>query len=331
MGEVFAVADHPLRVLRRLRMSPTVLVDNAWDGVFADTVLPNLRLQHPGVLPGGTQAAAPRTTVGCAAGSAAKWHARPELVTALAALLLESDASATTRFLDELVGEGAALEPLFRELFEPAARCLGRWSDDDVCNELSVTAALGRLQIEAHRLSIQLDRAEPRVQRERTVLVASQPGESHCLGASLSSELFWRDGWNVRCEFPGDDRMLGNLVHDDWFDVLELSSSDAHCRDHQLNAMRASIRTAHLASKNPALAIIVDGRSFHEHPRAYLDVGADCGCSTSLDAVPAARRLLAALAAQTLPRSGGAAPAGAAPSADAGLSSVEKQLLTSLV
>jgi Sensors of blue-light using FAD len=292
---VLTAAAAPQELLRRLRLKPTVLVETVWDQVFADFVLPQLRLSHPGAMRscGRPLSLAPS---GAADGSATKWHADPDTGADLARLLLAVGSTDTTRFLDELVADGAALEPLFHEVFEPAARCLGRWSDEDLCDELAVTAALGRLQIEAHRLSVSLNRAEPPLQRERSVLVAPQPGESHFLGASLSSELFWRDGWNVSCEFPTTDRALGELVHENWFDVLELSSSDAHCRDRQLQAMRLSIRTAHAASKNPALAIIVDGRSFHERPLAYLDVGADCGCATSIDAVPAAQRLLAALA-----------------------------------
>jgi len=294
LREVMAVTDDPRKLLKKLLFKPNAMLGNVWDEVFAEIVLPTVRLRHACTLRAETHTVRPRSP---AAGSAAKWHAGAESGTELARLLLAVDGSATTHFLDELVEQGAALEPLFHEVFEPAARCLGQWSDHDVCDELSVTAGLGRLQIEAHRLSVLLNRTDPPLQRERTVLVAPQPGESHCLGVSLTSELYWRDGWNVSCEFPGNDRALGDLVHENWFDVLELSSSDAHCRDRQLHAMRASIRAVHAASKNPALAIIVDGRSFHERPLAYLDVGADCGCSTSIDAVPSAQRLLAALAA----------------------------------
>jgi hypothetical protein len=124
------------------------------------------------------------------------------------------------------------------------------------------------------------------------VLIAPEPGESHGLGAAMASELFWRDGWDVSCEFPSSDAHLGQLLKDRWFDVLELSSSTALARDHRLAAISVTIRAAHAASQNPALMIIVDGRAFIERPQAYLDIGADAGCVTVVEALPAAHRLL---------------------------------------
>jgi hypothetical protein len=82
------------------------------------------------------------------------------------------------------------------------------------------------------------------------------------------------------------------MLHAQWYDVLELSLSGAVRREQQLPAMRVTIRAARAASLNPALAVIVDGRSFFDRPQAYLDVGADVGCGTSTDAVPAAEHLL---------------------------------------
>jgi hypothetical protein len=113
----------------------------------------------------------------------------------------------------------------------------------------------------------------------------------------MGSELFWRDGWDVSCEFPNTDSALRGLVRDHWFDVLDLSLSSALLREQELQAMRVTIRAVQASSMNPALAILVEGRSFVERPRAYLDVGADIGCVSSTDAVLTAHRLLDALAA----------------------------------
>jgi hypothetical protein len=124
-------------------------------------------------------------------------------------------------------------------------------------------------------------------------LVAPEPGELHHLAATMASELFWRDGWDVSCEFPSTDRDLGRLVQERWFDVLELSLSTALRRERAMTAMGITIKAAQAASLNPALMIIVDGRAFVERPRTYQDVGADAGCVSVVDAVPAAHRLLA--------------------------------------
>jgi hypothetical protein len=113
----------------------------------------------------------------------------------------------------------------------------------------------------------------------------------------MASELFERSGWDVSCEFPASDAALRELVHDRWFDVLDLSLSGAMRRGHRLQAMGETIVAARASSLNPALVVIVDGRAFFEQPKTYLEVHAHAGCVTVIEAVPAAQQLIDALAA----------------------------------
>jgi hypothetical protein len=114
----------------------------------------------------------------------------------------------------------------------------------------------------------------------------------------MASELFWRDGWDVSVESPTSDTMLTDLVHDHWFDVLDLSLSGAYRREDQLQAMSVSVRAAQAASLNPALAVIVNGRAFVERPSSYFAVGADAACVTVVESVGIAQRLLDSLPTQ---------------------------------
>jgi hypothetical protein len=102
--------------------------------------------------------------------------------------------------------------------------------------------------------------------------------------------MFWRAGWDVSCEFPSTDAALGQLVRDRWYDVLDLSLSSAFTREHRLPAMAASIRAAHAQSLNPGLTVIVDGRVFHDRPRAFAEVGADASSASALDIVSTSTR-----------------------------------------
>jgi hypothetical protein len=122
------------------------------------------------------------------------------------------------------------------------------------------------------------------------VLVAPSPREPHLLGSVIASEMFWRAGWDVSCEFPDSDAALSQVVHERWFDVLDLSLSPAFTREHSLPAMAASIRAAREGSLNPALVVTVDGRMFHDRPQACAEVGADAGSASALDVVSAATR-----------------------------------------
>jgi hypothetical protein len=74
--------------------------------------------------------------------------------------------------------------------------------------------------------------------------------------------------------------------------VLDLSLSSALHAEQRVPAMALTIRTAQAASLNPALAVIVDGRSIFERPSVYRDVGADAACTTVIDLVAAVQSLL---------------------------------------
>ena len=278
IDRVLAVMQAPHELLTRLQMQPSSLADSAWDRVFAEDVIPRLRP---------SPAAAGRNNLEKLSSSI--WHAHREAGAELAVALQSVDPDATALYIDMLINQGAGIQPLFHEVFEPAARFLGHSWESDRCNGFDVTLAMGRLQLEVRRLTSCL---QPAAQVGHAVLVAPQPGEVHSLGARMCAELFCEDGWDVSTEIAIDDDGLRDVLHDRWFDILELCSSTALRRDHRLPAMRVTIGAARAASLNPALAVMVDGRSFFERPQAYLEVGADMSCGTSTDVVGAAHRLL---------------------------------------
>jgi hypothetical protein len=261
--------------LTGLRALPHVLADAAWDNLLSTFIVPCLSHRHPHSRP------ERRPTL---------WHAHPQAASELCDILLTHGDTAS--YIDRLIDQGADVEPLYAEVFEPTARCLGSLWEEDRCDEFSVTLALGQLQVEVRRLRHTLVREDFATRPGHAVLVAPQPGEPHGLNATMCSELFERDGWDVSCAFPSSDALLNDLVHERWFDVLDLSFSGALCRDRQLNAMRLTIRAAQAASLNPALAVLVDGRTFFEQPLAFLTAGADVGCGRMMDTVPAAEHLL---------------------------------------
>ena len=291
--KMLAVAAAPSDLLNKVQGKPTVLAESAWDHVFADVVVPMLGLQHAVTLPDTGAAEFTPRDLHPAAGI---WHANRKAAAELAGALLAPDANECVQYVHDLVADGAKMEPLFREVFEPAARCLGGLLEEGRCDDFNVTLAMGRLQLEVRRLGAASFRDDYVVKPGHAILIAPQPGEPHGLTASMGSELFHRDGWDVSCAYPTTDNALRGLVRDQWFDVLDLSLSGAVLRDRDLQSMRVSIRAAQASSLNPALAILVEGRSFFERPRAYLDVGADLGCVSSTDAVLTAQRLLDALA-----------------------------------
>lgn len=173
-----------------------------------------------------------------------------------------------------------AVPQLFAGLFEPAARVMGDlWLSDD-CEDWQVTLGMCRL------LTLSHDVAEARTRRpapsaHRSVLVVSQPGETHLLVAALHAELFWRAGWQVRQEAPADDAELGDLLAGHGYDLLDISLSAAYRRDDWLPRLARTVARARAASCNDELAVMVGGRRFYEDASAAARVGADRGCSQS--------------------------------------------------
>lgn len=285
----FPAVEIPEALQRRLRVPRSGWTTGTWDQLFSKVVIPSVTAARRRDLP----SRQPTPFI---------WHAHHKDGAELAGALRAQDGGAAARFVDSLVGQGAQVESLYHEVFEPAARYLGRLHDDDSVNDFDVTLVLGQLQLEARRLSAAMQRETHTAPRGHSILVATQPGEPHGLGAAMASELFWRSGWDVNCQFPADDQRLRELVSEHWYDVLDLTLSNSVRRDRQLQAVRLSIRAARAASLNPALAVIVEGRSFQECTGAYVSVGADAGFASVIDAVPVALRLLDAAAPSTSAR-----------------------------
>ncbi len=210
-------------------------------------------------------------------------HIDFDRVIELADLLLSSDQAAAANLIHEDMSSQGGLSSIFTTLIEPAARRLGDLWAADACSEFDVTLGLCRLQA-AVRL-IGADFLPPVLGSAITpsVLVIPQPGELHALASALDSEVMWQAGWSPQCEYPTDDHGLEKLLHDQWFDVLDLSLSAALQREHWLPRLAETVRLARIASRNPALIIIAGGRIFADTNVSAGQVNANSANLTSAD------------------------------------------------
>jgi MerR family transcriptional regulator, light-induced transcriptional regulator len=215
-----------------------------------------------------------------------------DVITEFTQSVLSEDANAPAAYAALLHEKGLSIETIFLHVLQPVARRLGDLCNQDVCHDVEVTVGMWRLQSLVRDLSTEFQAEAPPIASNHSVLVATQPGEPHMLGMRLDAEFFWRAGWDVMCEFPATDEELETLVTDQWFDVLDLSLSNAFQRDHRLAAMTTTIQAVRRASFNPNLRVMVCGRIFLEHPEFSLLVGADVGCSTAAKVVECATSVL---------------------------------------
>ena len=214
--------------------------------------------------------------------------------------VLGSDPEASAQLVDALQERGMSTQTILLDLFEPAARRLGDLWQDDQCNDFEISLALERLQAITHKLGEDFHIPGSGPAPKRKALLATQPGERHSLGVGLSLEFYLRAGWDVTCAFPRNDEELDKLLHDESFDVLDLSLSNVFNREDQIDAMAVSVRKARAQSLNAALVVLAGGRVFLDHPEAASQIGADAGYSSVVQSVPLADALLRPLPLQRI-------------------------------
>ena len=278
---VAAMHSSSTQRLKHLLSKPTSLISMSWEDIFATSVIPRLLEVH----------ASSTQNTGRRESTRKIWHADLDSGAKLAGALLAQRSSGTARYVNSLLDQGASFNALYHEVFEPAQLHLGKLWDAQRCDDFHLSIGLARLHLEVRRVNAVVP-GEHACKPGRRVLLCTQPGESHILGIVMSSEVFDRNGWQVTCEFPADDHTLLEMIHGHWFDVLKLSQSGSLRRDNRLLSMRDTIDAARLASLNPALIIMVDGRTFAERPQVYSAVHANGASLSVLEAVPAAERLL---------------------------------------
>lgn len=263
--------------------------------VVASELMPRLLMMHRAGAAdanANANANASRTTSASAIKNSIEIIETTDVIDGFAQSVLSEDANAAGAYAALLHEKGLSIETIFLHLLQPVARRLGDLCNQDICHDVEVTVGMWRLQSLVRDLSAEFQAEAPPVASNHSVLVATQPGEPHMLGMRLDAEFFWRAGWDVMCEFPATDAELEALVADQWFDVLDLSLSNAFHRDHRLAAMTATIQAVRRASFNPDIRVMGCGRIFLDHPEFSLLIGADIGCATAEKVVARAKSVL---------------------------------------
>lgn len=189
--------------------------------------------------------------------------------------------------IDGLLLQGLTAEQVCFDLLAPAARLLGVMWEEDTCSFADVTVGLCRLQQIVHDLS---DRQPPKAGsgEGRSALLALVPGDQHTFGLLLVGETFRRAGWRTVDAPSADREELVDIIASDVFDIVGLSVSD----DRWLDALPSLIADLRLASRNPAVRVIVGGQAFAEQPVLFAQVGADAMAEDARLAVRTAERLM---------------------------------------
>ena len=194
-------------------------------------------------------------------------HPTPDEVERLCELLLAPMDTDLAHHLLHFLDEGLSLESVLVELLAPMARHLGHLWEEDACDFVDVSLALGRLQAAAHDLCARFE-DESSGPSGRSILLLACPGETHVFSLSVIATIFRESGWDVTtCVGAEHDE----LIRSEWFDVAGLTLS---C-DVFLPSLPTLIHSLREASRNPRLKVLVGGPYFVRNPNHVRLVGAD--------------------------------------------------------
>jgi MerR family transcriptional regulator, light-induced transcriptional regulator len=211
-------------------------------------------------------------------------------VTAFVAAVRSQDDNLGAQFVRSVLSEGATVEAVYLDLLAPSARRLGDMWDNDECDFVEVTVALGRMQRLLRDLSQVFLAESGHAEPVGNILLTCVPGEQHTLGIIMVGEFLLRDGWRVLVGAPWTESDLLSMVATDWYDVIGFSVGT----ESRLSVLRRDIRRLRQASRNPNVQIMVGGQLFAEDPSLAEQVGVNAIALDAREAPNTARSLLSA-------------------------------------
>lgn len=189
----------------------------------------------------------------------------------LVSLLRGASDERLERYVEDLLEDGVATETIYLDFLAPAARRLGVMWEEDECDFVEVTLALGRMQRVLRSLSHLFLASEENHDPVARIYLTCVDGEQHSLGLVMVAEFFLRAGWAVEMGHPVSEPDLLRAVRSEWCDVVGFSVG---C-DSRVNRLKREIRDVRRASRNPLVRVLVGGRVFDDQPDLAARVGAD--------------------------------------------------------
>jgi methanogenic corrinoid protein MtbC1 len=178
----------------------------------------------------------------------------------------------TRKILMKWRRQGHSLADIYLQGITGSAKLIGELWVTDELDFVNINIAFSRLHRALHEFSTEF-LAEGRGESNGlSLLLMTEPGSHHGMGAFMLSEFFRQAGWRVMLAAPHDIADFKRMFLSDWFDAVALSIST----DRQIEAVSQTVCELREATVNPNLKIYVGG------PMASLSPGALNWVGTSL-------------------------------------------------
>jgi methanogenic corrinoid protein MtbC1 len=182
---------------------------------------------------------------------------------------------AAISYVEQLQDQGIGHEVIYMDLITPAARLLGKQWEEDHIDFMQVTSALIHMHEVVHFMNYHMQPGPKAVSERKRIVLACAPGSQHILGIVIVGAFFNRAGWQTVVEVSATSESLGQLLADEWFDVIGLSVAlESQCGD--LAGLISDLRTA---SRNKNVFVMLGGPAFCTGDFDAGDFGAHAICS----------------------------------------------------
>jgi methylmalonyl-CoA mutase cobalamin-binding subunit len=192
-------------------------------------------------------------------------------VAAFVALMIADDMDQLRAVADRFIVHTGSRAALLANLLTPAARLLGEMWEQDICDFMTVTLGVYRLDQLMKETAVAGTDVPLALGFDHRILLLPAPGEQHSFGLAMVADAFREGGWCVRSAPAATRAQLVRIVKDEWFDVIGLSVA----AERWLKGLPACIRAVRAASCNPAVFVMVGGRAIINHAERTRFLGAD--------------------------------------------------------
>ncbi len=151
--------------------------------------------------------------------------------------------------------QGQCLSDIYLHGIAQSTRLIGElWSSDEL-DFASGNIAYTHLHLAMLELSAEFLSEGRTEDNGYSLLLMTEPGSQHGMGAFMLGEFFRRSGWRVTLAAPQDIVDFKRWFMSDWFDAAVLSIST----DRQIDHIAKAVSELHNATVNPNLKVFVGG------------------------------------------------------------------------
>jgi len=151
--------------------------------------------------------------------------------------------------------QGQCLSDIYLYGIAQATRLIGElWSSDEL-DFANGNIAYSHLHLAMLELSAEFLAEAKSKDNGFSLLLMTEPGSQHGMGAFMLSEFFRRSGWRVTLAAPQDIVDFKRWFMSDWFDAVVLSIST----DRQIDHIAQAVSDLNHTTVNPNLKIFVGG------------------------------------------------------------------------